>query len=248
MLKALIFDVDGTLAETEELHRLAFNQMFENEGLPWHWSRDDYRDLLRVTGGKERIRHYAGKIHPAVRFNDAEIIRMHNDKSCIYQERMSSSPPAARPGVVRLIDEAHSQGIKLALATTTSRKNADDLLDILLPAATAMAFTVRVCGEDVKAKKPDPQVYSLALKSLGVDAAEAVAFEDSVAGLQSANAAGLRTIVTPALYTSHHNFSAAASLCSDLGEQGVPHKSLAGKAFNNGMVDCAGIADWLAHP
>jgi len=245
MLKALIFDVDGTLAETEELHRYAFNQVFQKEGLPWHWSQDDYRHLLRVTGGKERIRYYAENLFPTVRLGDAEIIRMHQHKTRIYQESMVTTPPVARPGVVRLIEEACDLDIKLALATTTSRKNADDLLEILLPARTAAAFEVRICGEDVAVKKPDPHVYDLALKSLGVGAKDAVAFEDSAAGLRSATAAGLKTIVTPALYTSHHDFSGAWCLCSDLGEADQPHQTVAGQISDRRMINCSEISSWL---
>ncbi len=205
--RALIFDVDGTLAETEEAHRSAFNQTFAAAGLAWHWDTDLYRDLLRVTGGQQRIRHHASRIGHALA--DDAVAALHRAKNRRYAEMVAGGAVSLRPGVARLIAEARQAGLRLAIATTTSRSNLEALLaHVMAPEALAW-FEVIVTGEDVFAKKPDPEAYARALAGLGLAATECFAFEDSRNGLLAAHALAIPTVVTPSVYTAHEVFAEA---------------------------------------
>lgn len=206
---ALIFDVDGTLAETEELHRTAFNRAFAWAGLDVLWDRTRYRELLKVTGGKRRIVHYFTSEGRA--WDAALAGPLHVAKNQFYAEALAAGI-ALRPGVADTIERAKAAGLKLAIATTTGRSN----LDALLGAIPLPPFDAIVTAEDVAVLKPDPQVYRVALERLNVLAEAALAFEDSVNGLVAASAAGLRTIVTPSLYTGDQNFSGASDIRPDL--------------------------------
>lgn len=218
-LRALIFDVDGTLAETEDLHRTAFNKAFAESGLGWHWNRTTYGQLLQVTGGKERIAAHAARsgLPPL----PAETIaRLHSRKTAIYGEEVARGALGARPGVDALIAKARARGLRLAVATTTSPENVDALSLCLFGRPGAAVFDVIAAGDEVAAKKPAPDVYLLALERLGVDASAALAFEDSRNGVLSARAAGLRVVVTPALYTESDDFTGATLVLPDL--RGLP--------------------------
>ncbi|KSV66789.1 hypothetical protein N182_34795 [Sinorhizobium sp. GL2] len=203
-IRALVFDVDGTLAETEELHRAAFNETFVERGLGWRWDRDLYRDLLRTTGGRERILEYAGRVGAHV---DAAAI--HRRKTEIYNERIGTGRIALRPGVPELFALARRKGWALAIATTTTRPNVVSLLEVTLGRHAIGWFASMRTGEDVLAKKPDPEVYKLVLSDLDLPACDCIAFEDSANGLRAARAAGLRTIVTPSLYSADDDFDGA---------------------------------------
>lgn len=203
-IRALVFDVDGTLAETEELHREAFNEAFTERGLGWRWGRTLYRDLLRTTGGRERILDYAVRVGAHV---DAAAI--HRRKTAIYNERIGAGRIALRPGVPELFALARRNGWAMAIATTTSRPNVMSLLEATLGRQSIDWFASIRTGEDVRAKKPDPEVYDRVLSVLGLPACDCVAFEDSANGLRAAHAAGLRTIVTPSLYSAEDDFTGA---------------------------------------
>ena len=192
-LEALIFDVDGTLAETEEIHRAAFNAAFAAAGLGWHWDVPLYARLLDVTGGKERIRHYDSQNA----LSSAQIAALHADKTARYVEFVRGGAISLRPGVAELLADAQAAGLRLAIATTTSRPNVDALLAATLG---ANPFEVIAAGDEVSAKKPAPDVYLLALARLGLPATACIAIEDTQNGLASASAAGLRTVITPSLY------------------------------------------------
>ena len=213
-LRALIFDVDGTLAETEEAHRGAFNRAFAEAGRDWRWSVDTYRMLLRVTGGQQRIRHFLDTIGETV--TPAEIASLHARKNQLFADMAAAGAMSPRPGVARLIAEARGAGVFLAIATTTSRANLEALLANLFAAEAPSWFDVIVAGEDVRAKKPDPEVYAKVLAALDVAAAEAVAIEDSRNGLLAASACAIRTVVTPSFYSAGEDFTGAALLCPDL--------------------------------
>jgi HAD superfamily hydrolase (TIGR01509 family) len=203
-LRAFVFDVDGTLAETEEIHRLSFNQAFAEFGLGWSWDRDHYRDLLRTTGGRERILAYAGRIGAEV-----EARALHAHKTMIYTERIRPGSVTLLPGVAALIDHARGAGLLLAIATTTSRPNVTALLDATLGRDSPLWFASIRTGEDVIAKKPDPEVYRLVLSDLGLPAADCLAFEDSSNGLLAARRAGLHTVVAPSIYSADDDFTGA---------------------------------------
>jgi HAD superfamily hydrolase (TIGR01509 family) len=213
-VRALIFDVDGTLAETEEVHRLAFNAAFAELGAPWSWDRPRYRELLRVTGGKERLALYAGE--EGLTMSDAEIARIHARKNAFYAQFVREGSAPLLPGVDALIRGAKSAGLKCAICTTTSRVNIDALLVANLGAEVSALFDTMVCGEDVIEKKPAPEAYLLVLRSLGLSAGECLALEDSSNGLKAARAAGIRTVVTPSWYSSGEDFSGASEVRDSL--------------------------------
>ena len=215
-LRALIFDVDGTLAETEEIHRAAFERAFAEAGLPWRWDVDRYRELLAVTGGKERIRHFIATTPGVEDPGDARIAHLHARKNEIYGEIVRGGGCALRPGVAELVRAASANGLRLAIATTTSRFIVAALLAAAFADAPPDLFDPIVCGEHVAAKKPSPEAYHLALARLGLAAEDCLAFEDSRNGLAAACAAGLATIVTPSLYTAHERFDGASAILPDL--------------------------------
>ncbi len=213
-LKAIIFDVDGTLAETEEAHRTAFNRVFAEAGREWKWSVDDYRELLKVTGGKERIRHFLKLIGETA--TDQFIADVHARKNEIYAALVASGTVALRPGIARLIGEARSCKMRAAIATTTSRANLVALLDCQFGTGSIADFDAVVTGEDVAHKKPDPEVYTRTLLALGLPPEACVAIEDSRNGLLAAAACGIAVLATPSLYTLHEQFGGAAGVRADL--------------------------------
>jgi beta-phosphoglucomutase-like phosphatase (HAD superfamily) len=227
-LAALIFDVDGTLAETEEVHRRAFNDAFAAAGLDWSWDQNLYRELLAVTGGKERISHYAARYRPGEVDRMAPMVAsLHRDKTARYTALVAAGEVSLRPGVARLLGEARAAGVKLAIATTTSPENVAALLVATLGPASPGWFAAIGAGDVVPRKKPAPDIYQWVLDALGTPASAAVAFEDSLNGLRSAVAARIRTVVTPGLYTDGADFSGALMVVPDLGEPDRSHVTLA---------------------
>ncbi len=236
-LKAIIFDVDGTLAETEEAHRIAFNEEFAAQGLPWEWDRALYKELLRVTGGKERIRHYIEEYKPPKGEEAlARIPEIHKAKSERYMRMIADGAVPLRPGVERLIREAKEAGLKVGIATTTSTPNVETLIQATLGQPAAEVFDAMACGEEVTAKKPAPDLYELALEKLGVAHNEAVAIEDSRNGLLSALRAGVPVIITPSGYTADEDFADALSVVSHLGEPDKPYEHIHGFGWAQSMV------------
>lgn len=244
-IKALIFDVDGTLAETEEVHRQAFNDAFAAAGLDWVWDRYLYRRLLEVTGGKERMAHYVEAFRPdEVGRVLPMIATLHRDKTARYAQIVATGSVPLRPGVRRLIAEAESAGVALAVATTTTPDNVTTLLDAGLGAGGAARFAVIGAGDIVPNKKPAPDIYLHVLARLGIAADEAVAFEDSRNGLLAARGAGLRTVVTPGLYTDDGDFTEAWAVVSDLGEPDAPYRHVAGQGAEDRLVSLAALERW----
>jgi len=208
MPAALIFDVDGTLADTEEAHRLAFNAAFRDAGLPWHWDRPLYTRLLAVAGGKERLRHFARTADPALPI-DSRIDRLHAGKTHHYERLAGAGRLPLRPGVLRLLQQARAARLPLAIATTTTPVNLDALLRAPLGDGWRDWFAAICDGATPGRKKPAPDVYHAVLHKLGVDGAACLAFEDSEHGFWAARAAGIPTVVTPTAYTAGHDFSGA---------------------------------------
>lgn len=220
MLHALIWDVDGTVAETElDGHRVAFNQALQEHGAPWCWDVPTYGRLLRVTGGFERLVYdMEGRLDappsPAERERLARAV--HERKNQLYAGIVAAGRIQPRPGVRRLMDECASAGIALAIATTTSRSNVQALFASQFGGAWQERFAAVVCAEDAPIKKPDPMAYQLALARLGIEASAALAVEDSPNGLAAAGAIGIATLITRSEYFAAEAFPGCAGLCDDL--------------------------------
>lgn len=217
---ALIFDVDGTLAETEELHRQAFNHAFARHGLDWQWDRAVYKDLLRVTGGKERMRAYHGRLGIAPPLPDEDIAALHRIKTAYYAELIETGCCPLRPGVIELLDAAKARGQRLAIATTTSHGNIDALLSRGLGGRWASEFDAIVAGDDVRHKKPASDVYLKTLARLKLGAADCVAIEDSANGLIAAARAGIPVLITRSMFFRDDDFSEAKAVLENLSELG----------------------------
>ncbi|VTU31118.1 Phosphorylated carbohydrates phosphatase [Variovorax sp. PBL-H6] len=224
-IEAIVFDVDGTLADTEEVHRRAFNLAFGELGLDWRWERAEYRSLLAVTGGKERLRAYIDGL--ALCASEKKRLReqvpeLHAAKTRHYTGIALQGGLALRPGVARLLEEAIGAGLRLAIASTTTAVNIDALLLATLGPCGLSMFDVIACGDQVRAKKPAPDIYRLALDTMGVAPERAIAVEDSANGLRSALAAGLWTLVTPTFWTEGGDFSGAGLVLPSLGDREQP--------------------------
>lgn len=219
-VKALVFDVDGTLAETErDGHRPAFNAAFAAAGLSWHWNEELYGELLAVTGGKERMHHYASTADQHFLTDSAHqavIADLHVDKTARYVQIVESGLISLRPGVENLIRQARAAGIRLAIATTTSPDNVTALLRATLGPDAVTWFEVIGAGDVVPQKKPAPDIYNWVLDRMSLRPGDCVAIEDSIAGLHAALAARIPTIITPGVYTRGEKFSGALAVLPDL--------------------------------
>lgn len=237
-LRALLWDVDGTLAETElDGHRVAFNRAFHEHGHPWHWDRATYIELLAISGGRERLRWFLGR-QSAVEPAPALLEALHRAKQRHYRALVEAGEVRLRSGVRRLIEAAAAAGLRQAIVTTSGREAVAALLENQLRDQSRL-LTPRICGDDVRAKKPDPEAYHLALQRLKLNPGEAVALEDSPAGLAAARAAGLRCLVTLSAATCQEPpavYAAASSVVDGLGEAGAPMGVLHGPACAGGMI------------
>lgn len=231
-LEALIFDVDGTLADTErDGHRVAFNMAFEEYKLDWHWDEGLYEKLLEVTGGKERMAYYLDHFHrdyPQDDHTPELIVELHKSKTRHYTELLAQGAIPLRSGVERLINEARDQGMRLAIATTTTPANVTALLEHALAPGSCDWFEVIAAGDIVPAKKPAPDIYFYALEKMNLPAEACLAFEDSENGIKSSSGANLKTIVTINGYTENHNFNGACLVLDNMGEPDRPFKTLSG--------------------
>lgn len=257
-MPALIFDCDGVLADTErDGHLVAFNRMFEELGLPVHWSEAEYREKLRIAGGKERL---ASMLSPSfvaacgLSEDEAvlrsEVERWHRRKTELFRELVFSGAVPPRPGVRRLAREALEEGVRLAVASTSAEASVRAVLERAVGSEVAAEVLV-LAGDVVKRKKPDPEVYLLALASLGLRDGDAVVIEDSQMGLASARAAGLACVVTVSSFTSEEDFHGAAFVVSTLGEPGGEQAIVLENALGvtlGGWVSLASLRGALAVP
>jgi len=229
---ALIFDVDGTLADTErDGHRPAFNRAFAEAGFDWNWSVEEYGRLLRITGGKERMRGYLSE-NPdktnAIKDIDGAIGSLHEAKNRFYADIVGTGQIPLRVGVARLIDEARERGVRLAIATTTTRSNVVALLEANLGADSQSWFEIIATADEVPDKKPSPAVYDYVLDKLGLPAGECLALEDSQNGVRSAHSANLPVVVTVNGYTKNDDLDAAELIIDQFGDIGAPVSVLGG--------------------
>ncbi|MDJ0658984.1 MAG: HAD family hydrolase [Crocosphaera sp.] len=235
-LKALIFDVDGTLAETEkDGHRIAFNRAFAEADLNWYWSESLYGELLEISGGKERISYYLQQYQPDIKENSETLIpQLHQAKTTHYRQLLSSGEIQLRQGVKRLIEEAYQEGIRLAIATTSALPNALALLEKHL---NPNWFEVIAAGDIVANKKPAPDIYNYVLDKMNLPPEECLVFEDSFHGLQAAYQANLKTVITIHDYTKEQDFSLASLVLNHLGEPNNAFTLIQGEIKNKNYFD-----------
>ena len=218
-IKAIIFDVDGTLADTEDGHRKSFNKAFAENGLDWNWDVALYDKLLKVTGGKERIKYYVSDFNTAYKkpdnFDDF-VKHLHKVKTAHYTAMLGEGHIPLRPGIKQLIQDAHKAGVMLAIATTTTPENVSALLEVGLGKNWADYFAANGCGDIVPHKKPAPDIYFWVLDKLKLAPEDCIALEDSNNGLRSSLAAGIQTYVTINQYTRNQSFTGAAGVFDDL--------------------------------
>lgn len=220
-IKAIIFDVDGTLADTEDAHRIAFNKAFADNNLPWNWDVALYDKLLKVTGGKERIKYFVSDFLTGYdKPEDFEdfVKHLHKVKTAHYTAMLADGHIPLRPGVKQLIDEARNAGILLAIATTTSPENVSALLEVGLGKDWASRFASVGCGDIVPLKKPAPDIYNWVLDQLRLAPQDCIALEDSYNGLRASLAAGIDTYITVNHYTRNQDFTGAAAVFDDLSD------------------------------
>jgi HAD superfamily hydrolase (TIGR01509 family) len=223
--RALIFDVDGTLVDTEELHRKAFNQVFLNYNLDWDWTPELYTDLLHYSGGVDRLLAYVQRsgMTASEKAYLTEIVPMlHREKTQIYTELVHGTAVRARTGAARLIAEALGSDLKVALVATSAFADVRGLAQATLGEKFASALDPIVCVDHVAHKKPAPDLYRLAVNQLRIPAEACVAFEDSANGLAAAKQASLFTVVTPGRWTVSQDFQGADLMLSTLGDIDAP--------------------------
>ncbi len=233
-LKAVIFDVDGTLSESEDVHREAFNEAFRAKGLDFHWDSDLYGELLQVAGGKERLAFFFQNYTPTFEVRSEQAFKdliddLHARKTAIFAEKVAAGALALRPGIERLIEEIRRSDIRLAVATTTSLGNLRSLTMSTMGRAPEDIFDVLSTGDGRQRKKPAPDVYRRTLESLGLNGENCLAIEDSEIGLRAALAADIGTLITVNKYTEGQNFAGALAVVDHLGEEGQPARLLEGE-------------------
>ncbi|ABL02183.1 HAD-superfamily hydrolase, subfamily IA, variant 3 [Candidatus Ruthia magnifica str. Cm (Calyptogena magnifica)] len=241
-LEALIFDVDGTLANTEHYgHLKAFNLAFKELGLDWHWSNEIYHKLLNVTGGQLRIKYYLKKYNPTFehQYLDNFVASIHQLKTKIYVRLTNQGAVPLRTGVKRLFNEARKANLRLAIATTTTPENVDALIANTLGSEALDWFEVIGAGNIVSKLKPSGDIYTHVLKQMNLDSTKCLAFEDSHNGIISATQAGLKSIITVNEYTDKHEFDGALVVLDHLGDKYKPFNLIKGDATNTSYVDVA---------
>jgi HAD superfamily hydrolase (TIGR01509 family) len=215
-LKAVIFGAIGTIVETSDLQRQAFNDAFTALGLDWNWTPQTYRDLLKVNGGQNRIRAYRDADPSRAGMTDETIAQIHAIKTEYYVAMLESAPLNPRPGVVETIETCLNENIRVALCTSTSIDNVDGIASAVSDVLSFDRFATIVTLDRVERTKPAPDAYLYCLKQLGINANEAIAIEDTPVSMAAAKAAGIATIAIPGEMTSDQDFAAADLVLPDL--------------------------------
>jgi HAD superfamily hydrolase (TIGR01509 family) len=239
MIKSILWDVDGTLAETErDGHLKAFNQAFEALGLPWRWSELRYGELLAVAGGRERLLHDMQSQRPALTHpqeRQALAERVHHLKNELYARIVAGGELRLREGVRELLDDCERARVRLGIVTTTSRSNVEVLLKTHLGKHWESKFATVVCAQEAPQKKPHPQAYLLALDALKLRPHEAVALEDAEAGIAAAQAAGVPVIVTRSHFFAQLKSEGALAVGPSLGRVAGWHPAADARATRIGL-------------
>jgi len=220
-MKALIFDCDGVLVDTErDGHRVAFNKAFQQMGIPVEWDVDLYKQLLQVAGGKERMKYYFDQYGWPPQFEDKEklIKDLHKLKTKLFMELIETKSLPLRPGVSRIIDEAIQANLKLAICSTSNKNAVEKIAEVLIGQERKDQFSAILAGDVVDRKKPAPDIYLMALEELKVEPEESVVVEDSRNGLLAAKAAGMHCIITTNFYTQDEDFYEADQVMPELGD------------------------------
>lgn len=220
-LEALIFDCDGVLVDTErDGHRVAFNQAFTSMDIDVQWDAVQYKELVRIAGGKERMRHYFDMMGWPLRYSDKDalILELHKKKTALFMQLIESGALPLRPGIQRIVDEAISEGLKLAVCSTSNEKSVRLIVELLLGEKRSQHFLGIFAGDIVSRKKPDPEIYLLCKQKLLLNPSRCVVVEDSRNGLIAAKAAGFNCLITTNEYTREEDFSEADKLVSELGD------------------------------
>ncbi|GAB3682547.1 HAD-IA family hydrolase [Salinisphaera aquimarina] len=246
-LGVLLFDVDGTLADTEpEGHLPAYNKAFRDHGLDWRWTRSLYRKLLLISGGRERIDHYLDAYDPALGEANDDSVRsdrqgwideIHRSKTRHFRDRLQKGQVPLRPGVARLIREAGDAGLRIAIVTNASRATLEPFLAYAIGDELLPYIERTICSDEVAHKKPAPDLYRTACERMSIAPADCIAIEDSNAGATAAHAAGVPALVTINADTRDHPFEAARAVVDSLGEPGAPVTILQSPGFDFDYVD-----------
>ena len=215
--KAILFGSIGTLIETSELQRTAFNQAFSENGLDWNWNPTQYQDLLKKSGGRQRIEDFA-----AQQGIEVDASKLHDEKTKIFDELMVSGDVLLRPGVANLIDQANDNGIKLAFVTSTSKDNVDAVFQALKNQLNRSNFSFIGNDKMVSNAKPKPDIYLKALSGLNLKADDCVAIEDTEVSMQSALAASIKCIAFPGAFAKDNDFSSAILVTDKLSFNDLP--------------------------
>ncbi len=238
-LSAVFFDVDGTIAETEEFHRKSFNESFKEFSLDWFWDEAIYKELINIGGGKERIMFHLKKAWPEMlEYKNLSnyVDSIHKVKNEIYEDYINDSQITARPGVFRLIEELKKNNISIALVSSTSEVNLLNLFTKGFKINPYKTFDLVAHGDCTKLKKPSPEIYEWALQKLQLPSEACIAIEDSPRGLESSNNANVKTIITPSKLTRDENFEKAKLVISNLGEPDNPFKIISGETYSHNYV------------
>ena len=239
-LNAVFFDVDGTIAETEDLHRRSFNESFKEFSLDWYWDEAIYKELIQMGGGQERIKHYINRAWPEM-LNYKNLTKyissIHKIKNEIYEDYLTESSIRLRPGVLRLITELREKEVKLGLVSSTSEENVNNLFQKGLKIELNDYFDIVAHGECTINKKPSPEIYEWILEKLKLPPQSCVVIEDSPRGLEAAVGANLRVIITPSVFTENEKFNGAKLVISDLGDYKKPFKYIDGVNCHEKLVN-----------
>ncbi len=239
-LSAVLFDVDGTIAETEEFHRRSFNEAFREFNLDWFWDEAIYKELINIGGGKERIIYHIKRAWPEMlNFKNLTkyIDSIHKIKNEIFEDYMEDQNITPRPGVLRLIKELKKEKIRIALVSSSSKTNVFNLFQKALKINPEDEFDFIAHGDITKNKKPSPEIYEWTLEKLRLPPQACIAIEDSPRGMESALRANINVLITPSIYTADEKFKNAKLVISNLGEKDDPFKKICGEDYGFSYVN-----------